>query len=64
MSRKANLILILILFLTACNTSTPSPIQPGTTGRGLRRSTFKEPVGDKEGAPAGETNDGKPKDNE
>ena len=31
MFRKANLLLIFILFLTACDTSTPTPIQPGTT---------------------------------
>jgi hypothetical protein len=31
MFRKANLLLILVLFLTACDTATATPIQPGTT---------------------------------
>jgi hypothetical protein len=31
MSYKSSLFLILVLFLTACNTATPAPIQPGTT---------------------------------
>ena len=31
MFRKANLLLLLVLFLTACDTAAPTPIQPGTT---------------------------------